>query len=105
MGDIPHRQIGALAHLDQPVRQAAHDRVDARGALAVRFVLLGAGNGWVAVIGPISQDIGGQARQSEVLTLVFATGPFVQMVGPALSGVLSTRGHGAVRARRARRAA
>lgn len=50
-------------------------------ALAVRFVLLGACNGWVAIVGPLSQEIGGTERQSEVLSLIFASGPVVQMLG------------------------
>ena len=57
-------------------------------ALAVRFFLLGAGNGWVSLIGPISNDVGGAERQSEVLSLVFASGPVVQMIGPAIGGWL-----------------
>ena len=43
-------------------------------ALTVRFVVLGAANGWIAVIGPLSQELGGAERQSEVLGLVFASG-------------------------------
>ena len=50
-------------------------------ALAVRFVVLGMGNGWIAVLGPLSQDIGGSERQSEVLALVFASGPLTQTLG------------------------
>jgi hypothetical protein len=57
-------------------------------ALLVRFVFLGACNGYVALIGPLSQVIGGAERQSEVITLVFASGPVIQMVGPALGGLL-----------------
>ena len=57
-------------------------------ALLVRFIFLGACNGYVALIGPLSQVIGGAERQSEVLTLVFASGPVIQMVGPALGGLL-----------------
>ena len=43
-------------------------------ALTVRFVVLGAGNGWIAILGPMSQELGGAERQSEVLGLVFASG-------------------------------
>jgi len=43
-------------------------------ALTVRFVVLGAGNGWIAILGPLSQELGGAERQSEVLALVFASG-------------------------------
>lgn len=57
-------------------------------ALTVRFVVLGMLNGWVAHIGPLSQEIGGAERQSEVLSLVFASGPLIQMLGPALGGLL-----------------
>jgi MFS family permease len=54
-------------------------------ALAARFVFLGAGNGWVALVGPMAKDINAE-RQAEVLTLIFATGPIVQMLGPAAGG-------------------
>jgi len=37
-------------------------------ALSVRFAVLGAGNGWIAVLGPLSQELGGAERQSEVLS-------------------------------------
>lgn len=57
-------------------------------ALAVRFVLLGMANGWVVVLGPITQDIGGAERQSEVLAIILASGAVVQMAGPALGGLL-----------------
>lgn len=57
-------------------------------ALAVRFVLLGAANGYVSMIGPLSHDLGGSERQSEVLGFVFASGPVVQMAGPAVSSYL-----------------
>ena len=57
-------------------------------ALLVRFVVIGMGNGWVSLIGPISQAVGGTERQSEVLGMVFASGSVVQMLGPALGGLL-----------------
>ena len=57
-------------------------------ALVVRFVVIGMGNGWVALIGPMSQELGGAERQSEVLALIFATGPLVGTLGPALGGLL-----------------
>ena len=55
-------------------------------ALAVRSIVLGMGNGWIAVLGPLSQDIGGSERQSEVLALVFASGPLTQTLGLTTPG-------------------
>ena len=55
-------------------------------ALVVRSVVLGMGNGWIAVLGPLSQDIGGSERQSEVLALVFASGPLTQTLGLTTPG-------------------
>lgn len=57
-------------------------------ALVVRFVVIGMGNGWVALIGPMSQELAGAERQSEVLALIFSTGPLVGSLGPALGGLL-----------------
>ena len=42
--------------------------------LAGRFCLLGMACGWPAFIGPLSLDIGGPVRQSEVLTITIAVG-------------------------------
>ena len=60
-----------------------------RQALVVRFVFLGMGNGWVALIGPMSQELGGAERQSEVLALIFASGPLSARSGRR-SAVCST---------------
>ena len=56
--------------------------------LAIRFVILGGGNGYVSMIGPLTLDIGGSARQAEVMGLVFSAGGVVSTAGPAIAGVL-----------------
>lgn len=54
-------------------------------ALAVRFVLLGGGNGWNSILGPICAEIGGD-RQAQLLGYVFGAGGVINLVGPAIGG-------------------
>ena len=54
-------------------------------ALAVRFVLLGMGNGWPTAMGLIFEEIGGR-HQSLVSSRVIAIGGVVQLLGPAVAG-------------------
>ena len=56
--------------------------------LTVRFLILGGGNGYVSMIGPLTLDIGGSARQAEVMGMVFSAGGVVSTAGPAIAGVL-----------------
>lgn len=55
-------------------------------AVAVRFAFFGMGNGWVTLFGPISMELGGTERQTEVTGIVFAVGTLAQLLGPALGG-------------------
>jgi len=55
-------------------------------ALLARLVFLGLGNGWVVIIGPSSADVAGDARQTEVLGIIMATGSATQLFGPAVAG-------------------
>jgi len=62
---------------------------DLRAALAVRFVLLGGGNGWNSILGPIcAENAGGDTYQSARLVgYVFGAGGVINMLGPAIGGI------------------
>ena len=55
-------------------------------ALAVRLLLLGAGNGYVSLMGLLCLELGGERRQAELFSWVISAGSFVAMLGPALGG-------------------
>lgn len=56
------------------------------GALAVRFVLLGAGNGWPTIMGVICSELGGAARQTQIIGYVIGAGGVINLIGPGLGG-------------------
>jgi len=55
-------------------------------ALAVRFLLIGALNGWVTLMGLCVLECAGEAMQPVVWSYVFATGSVVALLGPAIGG-------------------
>eukprot|EP00929_Paragymnodinium_shiwhaense_P035155 TRINITY_DN19021_c0_g1_i1.p1 TRINITY_DN19021_c0_g1~~TRINITY_DN19021_c0_g1_i1.p1 ORF type:complete len:531 (+),score=54.12 TRINITY_DN19021_c0_g1_i1:179-1594(+) len=55
-------------------------------ALAVRFLFLGVGNGWVSLMGPICMEFAGPERQADLLGMVMSAGSFTQLFGPAVAG-------------------
>lgn len=55
-------------------------------AIAIRTLLLGAGNGWASLFGPLAYQVGGSARQGDVTCLVLACGGVVQLMGPGIAG-------------------
>lgn len=55
-------------------------------ALIVRFLFLGAGNGWGTLCGPVFAEVAGPDRQTDVASAVISLGAFVQLFGPALGG-------------------
>ena len=57
-------------------------------ALALRFLFLGALNGWVTVSSPIVSEIAGPGLQNDVNAYVLASGAAAQLLGPA-AAVLS----------------
>ena len=57
------------------------------GALAVRFVLLGAGNGWPTIMGVICSELGGAARQTQIIGYVIGAGGVINLIGPGLGGL------------------
>jgi len=57
-------------------------------AIAARFVFLGMGNGFVTLLGILSCEVGGKARQTQVMAYVLGAGGFTQLMGPALGGYL-----------------
>ncbi|CAE8633892.1 unnamed protein product [Polarella glacialis] len=59
---------------------------DPAAALLVRFFFLGAGNGWVTLFGPLTIQVAGPERQTEVASLVLGLGAFTQLFGPAIGG-------------------
>ena len=59
---------------------------DLRAAFAVRFLLLGACNGWAALMGLITLEVSGEAYQAQAFAYIIACGSVVATVGPALGG-------------------
>ena len=57
-------------------------------ALAVRFLLLGAANGWVSLMGLMTLEIAGEDYQAQAFSYVISAGSVVAMAGPALGGWL-----------------
>jgi len=57
-------------------------------ALALRFIFLGALNGWVSLVGPLVTEIAGPERQNDVNAYVMASGALTQLLGPAAAAIL-----------------
>ena len=55
-------------------------------ALAVRFVLLGAANGWVSLMGMCTLEVAGEEHQAQAFAYIIAVGSIVGTVGPAIGG-------------------
>ena len=55
-------------------------------ALVVRLVLLGAGNGYVSLMGLLCLELGGEKRQADLFSWVISAGSVVAMAGPAVGG-------------------
>eukprot|EP00929_Paragymnodinium_shiwhaense_P035156 TRINITY_DN19021_c0_g2_i1.p1 TRINITY_DN19021_c0_g2~~TRINITY_DN19021_c0_g2_i1.p1 ORF type:complete len:447 (+),score=61.65 TRINITY_DN19021_c0_g2_i1:63-1403(+) len=55
-------------------------------ALAARFVFLGAGNGWVAMMSPLCMELAGPEKQADLLGIVMSSSAFTQLFGPAVAG-------------------
>lgn len=51
-----------------------------------RAVLMGVGNGWITLMGPLCAKVGGPDHQMEVVSAVYGTGQFVQLIAPAIGG-------------------
>lgn len=55
-------------------------------AILSRFIFMGVLNGWPTFAVPVSAEVAGNDRSAEVLNMIFASGLFVQLAGPALAG-------------------
>lgn len=55
-------------------------------AVGARFLFLGMGSGWTTFVGPMALAMGGTERQTEVMGKIFASGTFIQLLGPAVGG-------------------
>lgn len=55
-------------------------------SLLVRFILLGAGNGWVCLMGMCTLEVSGEAFQAQAFAYIISTGSVVATLGPALGG-------------------
>lgn len=58
-------------------------------AIIVRGFFLGACNGWVTLMGLLCSEVAGSRYQTHVTGYVFSAGGVVQLIGPALGGVLT----------------
>lgn len=59
-----------------------------RAALVIRFVFLGMGNGWVSLVGTVTGEIAGRAKQNTVLAYTMSSGSLIQLVGPGVAAVV-----------------
>ena len=55
-------------------------------ALGVRFLLLGAGNGWTALMGMCTLEIAGEDFQAQAFSYIISVGSVIATLGPALGG-------------------